>query len=236
MRFGVVITTYQRKDGKTFFYLNRAIDSVLNQSYKDFKVFLIGDRYDDNVEFEKLSSRLSNIDHYYENLHFAHERDVYGENKQALWSYGGTYATNYGIDLCEKENIEFVAMLNHDDWWYENHLEEFYKCYKTFNCDFMCTKSTFTNPNIFLPNIIPMGYYTNFLPSYSHLIHSSAMINIKKIPLRYVDIFKKTGKVGLPGDGDYWNRVNEYIKSKKLCGLFINTLTCRHDEEGHIKK
>lgn len=236
MKIGIIISTYQRKDGKTPFYLNRTLESILSQTHKNFKIFLIGDRYENPEEFESYSEKIKHVDYVSINLPVAYERDFYGDNKNALWSYAGTYATNYGLDLCEKEGIEFVITLNHDDWWYENHLEEFVKCYNEFKCDFMCTKSTYANSNQFLPNIQMEGEYFLFNPRYAGLIHSSAIINIKKIPLRYIDIFKKTGKVGLPGDGDYWERVTQKMISDKLTGIFINKLTCRHDEEGYEKK
>jgi hypothetical protein len=58
-------------------------------------------------------------------------------------------------------------------------------------------------------------------------------MNIKTIPLRYTDIFKETGEVGLPGDAEFWYRVSNHITSNNLKSKFINKLTCRHDEEGY---
>ncbi len=52
MKIGIIISTYQRKDGKTPFYLNRTLESILSQTYKNFKIFLIGDRYENPEEFE----------------------------------------------------------------------------------------------------------------------------------------------------------------------------------------
>ena len=47
MKLAIRILTYQRKDGKTPFFLRRALESIKNQTYKDYKIFLIGDKYDD---------------------------------------------------------------------------------------------------------------------------------------------------------------------------------------------
>jgi hypothetical protein len=58
-------------------------------------------------------------------------------------------------------------------------------------------------------------------------------MNIKTIPLRYIDIFKETGQVGLPGDAEFWSRVSEHITKNNLKSKLINVLTCRHDEEGY---
>ena len=60
-------------------------------------------------------------------------------------------------------------------------------------------------------------------------------MNFKQIPLRYRDIFKETGVVGLPSDGDLWERVSEWINLNKLNSLLINKITCIHDEEGYSR-
>ena len=48
IKFGVVISTYQRPDGKTPQYIKRAIESVLSQKHTNWKIYLIGDKYNDN--------------------------------------------------------------------------------------------------------------------------------------------------------------------------------------------
>lgn len=234
MKIGIIICTYKRKDGKTLEYLTKTLDSVLDQTYKNFKVYLIGDRYEDLDEFEIYKEKLRHTDSYIENLEFAEERDVYGENKMALWSYAGTFATNYAMNLCLKDNIDYVCFLNHDDLWYPNHLEEINNLILSDGTDFICTKSTHVSG--FLPKIVSDERFINFNPVPCGLIHSSVCMNIKTIPLRYIDIFKETGEVGLPGDADFWNRVSEHIVNNKLKSKFINKLTCRHDEEGYERK
>jgi hypothetical protein len=75
-----------------------------------------------------------------------------------------------------------------------------------------------------------------FLPSYAKLIHSSVCMNFKTIPLLYRDLFDETGSVGLPADGELWDRCNQYITKNKLNSYCINTITCSHNEEGHERK
>lgn len=231
MKIGIIICTYKRKDGKTFEYLTKTLKSVLEQTYKNFKIYLIGDRYEDLDEFEIYKKLIGQSDSYIENLKFAEERDVYGENKVALWSYAGTFATNYAMDLCLKDNIDYVCFLNHDDFWYPNHLEEINNLVSIDGTDFICTKSTYRGG--FLPRIISDETHINFNPVPCGLIHSSVCMNIKTIPLRYIDIYKQTGEVGQPGDAEFWGRVSNYITNNNLKSKFINKLTCRHDEEGY---
>jgi glycosyltransferase involved in cell wall biosynthesis len=236
MKIGIIICTYQREDGKTPFYLSRTLNSVLNQTYKNFKVFLIGDRYEDNDEFQSFSSGFTDQNLYIENLPKARERDVYGENKLALWSYAGTFATNYAITRCLEENISYICFLNHDDEWYEDHLQEIIDCIQIKKTNFICTLSTFKRPNNFLPIIETEEKYVEFKPFFAGLIHSSVCMNFSEIPLLHRDIYSETGQVGLPGDAELWERVSNFMDSNNMKGYAINKLTCRHDEEGYVKE
>lgn len=233
MKIGIIICTYQRPDGNTLYYLNRCLHSIKNQTYSDYKVFLIGDRYEDNEEFLKFTTIIDTSKIYFENLPYAHERDEYGNDKKALWGYAGTYATNYAMDLCMQQDIDFVTFLNHDDYWHENHLDEIKLANEQFNCDFICTKSTYMNSH--LPNINSNEKYVRFLPQPGNVIHSAVCINIKNIPLRYRDLWK-SDKIYGAGDADYWQRVSQYMTEWQYIGILINELTCRHDEEGYIKR
>ena len=230
-KLGIVISTYKRNDGQSKNYLHRALSNILNQTYKNYKIFLIGDKYDEPNEIYEIINSLKIEKIYFENLPYAKERDKYTGNQ--LWSYGGVNAVNYGIDIALKEGFEHICHLDHDDWWYENHLELINNCINETNSDWVCTKSTFANQTRFLPNVSSSELYVNFLPQSSRLIHSSVCMNFKKIPLKYRDIFEETGRVGLPADADLWERTRDYILKNNLKSTYINQLTCRHDEEGY---
>jgi len=231
-KLAVVISTYQRKDGKTPFYLKRALDCVFEQTYRNFKVFLIGDKYEDNDEIQLLVSEYNKDKLYFENLPYAKERDNY-TSKWVLWSYGGVNAVNIGIEKAISEDFEFICHLDHDDWWLPNHLEEIIKCINITQSDWICTKSTYNNPFNTLPSINSDEEYIPFHPKSSCLIHSSVCMNFKKIPLRYRDIYDETQQMGLPADADLWERTREFIFQNNLKSYYINKLTCRHDEEGY---
>ena len=236
MKLGIVIATYQRKDGTTPFFLQKALDSIFSQTYQNFKIFLIGDKYEDNEEFVNIISKYPQDKIYYENLPYAKERDSYTD-KWVLWSYGGITAMNFGIEKALEEGYDFICHLDHDDWWLPNHLEVINDCINKTNADWICTKSIYLNPNKTMPVINgKINEFIEFLPSYSKLIHSSVCMNFKKIPLKYRDIFEETQKLGLPADGDLWERTREYIISNNLKSICINKLTCHHDEEGFERK
>lgn len=234
IKFGIVISTYRRKDGKTPFYLNRTLKSILNQTYKNYKVFLIGDRYDNEHEFKSFGTEFEKEKIYKENLPFAAERDVYSD-KMILWKYGGCTSFNYGIDCALRNGIDYIIKLDHDDWFEELHLQNFKECIDKLNADFMCSKSTHIDGRI-LPEYHGDKKYVEFYPKTETLVKSCHCMNYKTIPLKSRNIFKETGEIGLPGDADLWNRVTNHIKKFNLKSYLINELTCHHDSEGYIKK
>lgn len=235
MKIAVVIPTYKRKDGKSEIVIERALDSVFNQTHKDFKVYVIGDKYEEDEDLIKIINKYDSEKIVYHNLEIAKERDFYTD-KWVLWSYGGVNARNYSIDLVLKDGYEYICPLDHDDWFLPNHLEEISKCLEITGADWVCTKSTYGNPNTFLPEVHSNNLYIPFQPRSSRLIHSSVCMNFKRIPLKYRNIYEETQKLGLPADADLWERTREYITQNKLKSYNINILTCRHDEEGYERK
>jgi len=231
MKFGIVISTYKRNDNKTPFYLNRALNSILNQTYSNYKVFLIGDKYTDNSEFNKFGEKFTSTNFYSENLPIAVERGKYTDKKK-LWCSGGCNASNYGIDLALNEGIEYICRLDHDDWWESSHLENFKMLIDDHNADWMCSKSNHIKGII--PNIVSNELFIKFNPKGGKLVKSSTCINQKKIPLRSRDVFAETGKI-FPGDADLWGRIATYIIQHNLKSYLINKITCNHIEEGYTK-
>jgi glycosyltransferase involved in cell wall biosynthesis len=233
MKFGICIATYKRQDGKTLFYLNRTLDSIKNQTYENYKIFLIGDKYEDDLEFESFGKNFDKTKIYKENLPFAAERDKYFNNSGLLWSVGGRNASNRAIDLAIEDGIDYIIKMDHDDWIEPNHLENFVECINKTNADFMCSKSTHING--VLPNINSNERFVPFLPDSSVLIKSSSCTNYKTIPIRSRNVFEETGKV-FPGDADLWKRVKSHIEENNLKSFMINEITCHHDEEGYVKR
>lgn len=234
MKFSIVITTYQKKDGSTPHLLKRALDSVFKQDYQNFTIFVIGDKYEDNEEFVNICSSYSGNKIYYENLPFAAERDKY-KDKWVIWSYGGCFANNYGINMSVNLGYDYVCHLDHDDEWLPNHLSLLKEAIDKTNSLFICTKSEYVGGSI-LPNVISEEKLIPFLPMGGKLIHSSTCINFKKIPLRHRNIFEETGQLGQPGDFDLWVRIREYLIENNLIGYIVNEITCKHLEEGYERK
>jgi glycosyltransferase involved in cell wall biosynthesis len=230
MKIGIVIPTYQKKNGTTPSILTRALNSIKNQTYTDYRVFLIGDKYDNNEEFIHLASSIIDIDKiYYENLSTAVEREKYPIGSHQLWCAGGVNATNWGIEKSISQGINCICHLDHDDYWDSTHLEVINNVLEGRDAAFVYTCSTYMNNGI-LPKINTNGNVQISDPTPEKLIHSSICIDFSKIPLRYRDVFSETSHTH-PADADMWVRVGNYIKENKLNSFLIKKLTCFHPTE-----
>ncbi|MFA6636942.1 MAG: glycosyltransferase [Candidatus Omnitrophota bacterium] len=216
----VIIPTYCRKDGKTPFYLKRCIDSVLAQTCQDFKLFVIGDKYENDSEIISLIPQNA----LYENLTYAYERDKYTGFR--LWCCGGVNASNYGLKQALSMGINYIASLDHDDWWAEDHLQLFKD-----NTPFAwaCTKSVHKNAE-HLPNVQTEQKVIPFLPKPNGIVRSSVCWNYELLPFTIRNVYEETEK-DYPGDADLWGRMSQYIQQHNLRSIFINRLTCFHEEE-----
>jgi len=226
MTLGIVIATYQRIDGTTPKYLETALKSIKNQTYSDYKVFLIGDKYENNEEFESLAKSIIPTEKiFWTNLPFAKERDKYPLGDLKLWCAGGVNALNFGISQALNEKIDYLCHLDHDDWWEPNHLSEIFNAIKKDNPFMIATKSTYKGNKI-LPQNPTIPYY----PKNGDLIHSSTCINFKKCTLRYRDVYAEEGRVHA-ADGDLWERITKMLIDKNDKAIFIDKITCHHEKE-----
>jgi acetyltransferase-like isoleucine patch superfamily enzyme len=235
MKLGIVIVTYQKLDGSTPLLLKRAIESVKNQTHQDYTLIIIGDKYDDNGEFEKICNEANLGDKIvYKNLPYAKEREKYPMGSKELWSAGGVNARNHGIDLGLSLGLEYICHLDHDDYWHPQHLEIInHTIEETKDASVINTCSTYFD------SYLPRVELTNeILPSEvkpGGFIHSSVCINHKLIPLKYRDVYAETGQE-YAADADMWARIGEYVKEKKLKTYQITSLTCFHPTEGADQK
>ncbi|WP_223549443.1 glycosyltransferase family 2 protein [Aestuariivivens sp. NBU2969] len=104
--FSVVIPLYNKEA-----YIADTLNSVLNQTFEDFEVIIVNDGSTDG-SLEMASS-------------FKDQRiKIFNQINQ-----GASVARNNGI---EQAQSEFIALLDADDIWYKNHLEELKKLIETF--------------------------------------------------------------------------------------------------------
>ena len=102
----VVIPLYNKEN-----YIGSTIENVLNQSFQDFEIVIVDDGSTDN------SFAIANS--------FNDSRIRLLQQKNA----GPSAARNKGIELSESN---FIALLDADDVWKKNHLEELYNSISKF--------------------------------------------------------------------------------------------------------
>lgn len=96
----IITPTFNRAD-----VLERCIKSILNQTYKKFKLIIIDDASSDNIQKEVM--KYKNKD----------KRIHYIKNKKNI---GPSASRNKGIKIAKGE---FIAFLDSDDSWDKNHLK-----------------------------------------------------------------------------------------------------------------
>lgn len=111
MKFSIITPTYKRVDK-----LNRAVDSLLNQTYKDWEMIIINDSPDEDgyISFEK--SATDNRIKYFKNT----------KNE------GVNYSRNRALGEISKDS-DWIIFLDDDDYLSNDALESFYKLAETHN-------------------------------------------------------------------------------------------------------
>lgn len=236
MKIGITMATYQRADDTTPVFLKRALESIMQQTYTDWKLYVVGDKYENEQEFFSIvesiipPEKLSIV-----NLVFAKERDLYNndQDRTILWNTGGTHALNTAIDMAVGDGVFDLCHLDHDDYWLNNHLHEIATTIGKLRRKpaFVFTQSRFIDRPYF-PAIPPDGGFEQRFPSYASLIHSSVYIDYKQIPLRYRNVWE-TSMILFPSDGDMWERCRQFMKLHNMDSYIIKKVTCVHDLENH---
>lgn len=107
----VRIATYNRAKVLT----EKTIPSILNQTYQNFEVIIVGDNCTDETE-EKIN-KINDERIKFFNLSY---RGPYPSNGMNLWRVGGTYPMNEAAARCAGE---WIAPLDDDDEFKERHIE-----------------------------------------------------------------------------------------------------------------
>lgn len=227
-KIAVVTATYRKLDGSTRDQLSRALKSVRNQTYGNWKMFLIGDEYDDNDELMELSRIIPEDKLYVENLPEAVERRKY--DYSMLWCVGGTNANVTGIKKALEEGFDYVCILNHDDEFLPEHLQTIAECILNTCAHFIVTKCGD------LPDVEPTDKYTRFWPGQCKLFISAACTDFRYYGMLPRNAVEYRGNF-YPSDADLWDRINEFMIERGEHGIFVNETTCvKHGGEDPMRK
>jgi glycosyltransferase involved in cell wall biosynthesis len=121
----VIIPTYNRAKLLT----ERAIPSVLTQSYQHFELIIVGDHCTDNTE--EFVSQFHDSRIRFFNLQ---KRGEYPRNPRYRWLVAGSVPVNKGLELASGD---WIANLDDDDVFSEDHLEILLKTALTHEYEFV---------------------------------------------------------------------------------------------------
>lgn len=224
----VIIPTYKRP----YNMIERAIKSVLNQTYKDLELIIVDDSPNSFEERKVIESSIKLI---------GDERIRYIKHNKNL---GGCAARNTGI---KASRGEFIAFLDDDDEWLPKKLEYQLKELHEENLDMvycywiMCTlkKNKIVERVRQLKEIPNKTVYESLL--YRNYIGSTSFVLIKKSCIDNVGIFNE--KLKSCQDWDMWIRISKkfrvgYVK-EPLVKYYIHeleriTTNNKNQIDGHL--
>ena len=234
----VIMPTYFRKNGSTKKLLSRALRNLEAQTYKNFKLFLIGDHYDNNHEFEEICKSYKK-DIFYKNNE-EHYRCYDFPNKHTYWAIGGGLALKTGIEKAIEEKFNYYFHLDDDDEWRDNHIQVVVEHIKKFPLSsFILTKAKYRNT--FLPITIEKNtFYNNYIPRGEDSVHASHVYKLPLLGNVVLDVINKNhilankinkkehGFEGItipPGDATILNNINSMVVTKEIKSLYIPVIT-----------
>jgi len=207
----VLIPTYNRVQ----VLVERCIPSVLNQTYQNFEIVIVGDNCS-----EQMSEIIRNLDDERIKFYNLPERGRYPSNPEYRWMVAGTTPRNKSIELCSGE---WIAPLDDDDEFSKNHIETLLSYALENDYEMVYGKVEMElNPNDWKE----LGSYPLKCGSISHL---SVLYHSK---LKFFKYDVNAWKYEEPADWNMWRRMNE-------AGVrigFINKVVGRHYLEGTEKR
>jgi glycosyltransferase involved in cell wall biosynthesis len=235
IKFIIIMATYNRKNGKTPEYLNKSLNSIINQDYKNWDLIVIGDKYEPYNELQNIINIFKKKTN--NNIILLNNTDVerdYIKNKEKLWQCAGASSMNMGLKYARDNNYKYYCHLDDDDFWSKEHLSSLMQAYEYSNCIFAYTKSTYNGS--YLPTEDMDIYENNRLPYGTGVIHSSFSFRIDIIPFNY-NTSHNEYEIRGPSDALMLDKIRQFIEeNKKYCAIYVSKLTCYHDFEGEVTK
>ena len=203
----VRIHTYNRDKILT----ERAIPSVLRQTYQNFEIIIVGDHCTDNTE-----ELIKNINDNRIKFYNLAKRGNYPIDPIARWMVAGVVPANKGIELCSGD---WIAPLDDDDEFSKDHLETLLH---------YALKNNYEMVYGVVEMEIEPGKWENLGShplKYGGICHLSVLYHSK---LKFFKYDINAWKYGEPDDWNMWRRMKE---AGVMIG-FIDKVVGKHYLEG----
>ena len=228
IKFAIVMCTYYRQNGKSSQYIRRSLTSIAQQSYQNYKLFLMGDKYENKAEFESFSKLIPKDKLEAINLPTALERENC-KMPANLWAIGGANSVNHGLDLARKQGFKYYVHLDDDDYWNTFHLRNVATGYKQFpeSC-FIVTYCINDHMNI-LPRLGSLGY-NNYHCQGTTAFHSSYGFRLDVLPFKYIVLDLNAPETPHPpADANLLDRIGLHCIQNNLKTLGIPVVSAFYD-------
>jgi glycosyltransferase involved in cell wall biosynthesis len=188
VNFSIIIPLYNKAN-----YIENTLKSILNQTYTNYEIIIINDGSTDSSESKVLEFMGNRI-------------QLYNQKNQ-----GAAMARNLGI---EKAKYEYIAFLDADDLWMENHLETLSALIQDFpNAGIYASRYQLISKEgkISIPkfNRISEDFY-GIIPDYfdaslNYAVATSSSIAVPKYVFEKIGNFKS--EISSGQDVDMWIRI-----------------------------
>lgn len=172
----VIIPTYNRKTK----VVKRAIESVLNQSHKNFEIIIVDDNKDNKISND-VKSLINKLDD---------SRIIYHKNKQNI---GGAKSRNKGIHIA---NGQYISFLDDDDIFLSEKLEKQVKYMKVNQVDFVISNLAIVDTNMKVKDIRKFNWFDRNQYSNKELLINHYKYHLTGTP---TFMFKKNMLINLKG-------------------------------------
>jgi len=184
------ISTYDRND----LLLERSLASVRRQTYSVAEIIIVNDGMG-GEKLDELEQRIEALGDGRIRL-FTIPRQTYPEDPQQRWCVLGMNARNFALDVAEGD---WIAPLDDDDEWTDDHVEVLLRALGTTDADFAYGQSVYHWPD-------GRPQMAGRWPPGMGAFCDGAQIYRNGLGYRYDPMCVSRG---LPEDGDLWTRMWE---------------------------
>lgn len=229
MRICVIIPTYKRtKRGISGPPLRGALESLRNQTFKDFRVYVSGDHYDDEPELASICDDFvaAGLDIVCTNSGPGeHFRGVLAGDRRKLWCVGGAGAIKRAVDRAMLHAMDWYFHLDDDDSWSPGHIQTYVNCIQKFpGVSFVVSKTKLGGAYIPRQRITDV-YPNNYRPKECDSIHASWAIKLATlgptVSAHYAEecewAFGSPEKIVQPSDARLLGKFREMKSIETVC-------------------